>query len=142
MPPEREYSNEDIIEMIVECKEKHGKVTPKLFNNDVEFCSASLAMRRFGSWGEAKEAAGIEEDLSDETGRQRKYTDEQLLSHLREVDRRHGKCTTELLLEADDLCAPSVVVDRFGSWKKSKRKAGLKPDERTNNERQIGRAHV
>lgn len=135
MPQERQYSDLDIIEMLQECKDKHGKVTPKVFNGNVDFCSASLAMRRFGSWGEAKKAAGIDEDLSGETGRNQKYTDEQLLSHLRKVDRKYGKCTTELLLKEDGLCAPSVVVDRFGSWTEGKKKAGLKPDERTNNER-------
>jgi hypothetical protein len=132
MSPDKQYTDDEIIEMVRRVKDDHGKVTPRLFNQYADHCSPALVMRRFESWADAKEAAGIEEDLSSDQGREKKYSDEQLLSHLREIQRRHGKCTTDLLLDADDLAAPSVVSERFGSWMKAKRKAGLEDDREAN----------
>jgi len=92
-------------------------------------------MRRFGGWSNGKEAAGIDEDLSSETGRPQEYSDEQILSHLRELQRRHGKCTTSLLNQEGGLVASSVVVERFGSWSEAKQEAGLQSDARNTNSR-------
>jgi transposase len=130
-----QYSDGAILDMLRTCKERYGKCTPDLFTEDDEFCSVSLVMRRFGSWSEGKQEAGIEEDLSSESGRPRQYTDEQVLSHLRELRRREGKVTTQLLSEHDDLVSTSVVVERFGTWLDAKERAGVATDERDFNSR-------
>jgi transposase len=92
-------------------------------------------MRRFASWLEAKERAGLEPDATS-TGRNQVYSDEDVLAHLRECARRSdGRCTVELLQNEADLVAPSVAIDRFNSWLEAKREAGLDTDERTANHR-------
>lgn len=127
-----QYSEEEILEMLRACKEKHGKCTPSDFNAMDDTCSSSAVMKRFGSWTEAKKEAGIEEDLSSETGRKREYEDQDILNHIRECARRNGKCTVRLLQDEKDLVSPSVAVERFDSWSEAKKKAGLDDDRSTN----------
>lgn len=140
------YTDEEILDQLRLCKEKHGKCTPKLFRQEEDFCSVGHVIKRFSSWTEAKQAAGIEEDLRSETGRPKQYSNEQILAHLRECYERNGKCTTETLSQEEDLVSPSVVIERFkkeddddegpGAWLRAKNKAGIADaDERKNNSR-------
>lgn len=129
------YSDEEILEMLRRCEEEHDICSPRVFNSMEDTCSASLVMQRFGKWTDAKKEAGIETE-SKRLGRERKYSDEQILSHIRECARRNdGKCTVELLQGEEDLVAPSVAVARFGSWINAKKEAGVDPDARTTNAR-------
>jgi transposase len=121
--------------MLRECSQDYGECTTRRFNDNDDFCSASLVIDRFGSWTKAKEKAGLGEDYSTESGGQTRYADEQILSHLRECRRRHGTCTTEKLLAEDDLVSPSVAVKRFGSWSEAKKRAGIDFDGRSFNSR-------
>lgn len=122
-----QYSNDDLLEQLRRCKNEHGQCPPRLFNNMEETVSPSLITQRFGSWSNAKEKAGIEEDLQSQTGRSQQYTDEKVLRHLREcADRNDGKCTVSLLSEEEDLVSPAVAVERFGTWSDAKEKAGLR----------------
>lgn len=143
-----EYSDEEILQMLRDCKEENGMCSPRLLNSMDNTCSASLVNRRFGSWSNAKEEAGIEENLKKEaTGRDKQYSDEQVLSHVRtcfqeEVTDENGNvlfesgmCTVEKLQAMEGLIAPSVAVERFGSWLEAKKKAGVESDERLNNSR-------
>jgi len=132
---DQQYSDEEIIAMIQRCEEEHGACTPQLFTGMSDTCSVSLVIRRFGSWSQAKQKAGLDDDM-DRTGRNRTYSDADVLNNLREcADRNAGKCTFNLLQNEGDLVAPSVAVDRFGSWSDAKRKAGLETDERSTNHR-------
>lgn len=131
-----QYSDEALLEMIQLCKDTHGVATPRLFNSMDDTCAATTVMRRFGSWEDAKERAGIIEDLSNRTGRDKQYTDGDVLRHIREcADRHDGKATVELLNNESDLIAPSVAVERFGSWSEAKEEAGVKADNRADNHR-------
>ena len=137
-PGQQKYSDEEMLEMIRECKETHGDASPKTFNADGDCCSVSAVMRRFGGWSEAKSEAGVENDSSNSNnsnGRQKEYSDTQILSFLREAKRRNGKVTPEILQQEPDLCVPSVVIERFGSWSDAKQQAGLTSDRRTFNRR-------
>ena len=131
-----EYPDEDILDMLRQCAEAHEICSPRVFNEMDDTCSASLVLRRFGSWIEAKKQAGIEEPETNRGGRSQKYSDEDILEHIRECYRRNdGKCTVQLLQSEDGLVAPSVAVERFGSWLEVKQKAGIETDERTSNHR-------
>jgi DNA-binding protein H-NS len=133
--PDRKYSDEQILKMLQRCAEKSEICSPRRFREIEETCSPSLVMRRFGSWSDAKERAGIT-DEPNVGGRKRQYSDEDVLNHLREcADRNGGKCTVELMQQEDDLIAPSVAVERFDSWQAAKRIAGLDVDERSTNHR-------
>lgn len=130
------YTERELLDMLHAVKEQHGKVTPRLFNAMDQTCSASTVMRRFGTWEDAKIEAGISEDLSGETGRNRQYTDGDVLRHIRQcAERNDGKATVALMNQEEDLVAPSVAVERFGSWSKAKQEAGLKSDARADNHR-------
>ena len=137
-PGQQKYSDEEMLEMIRECKDRHGNASPKTFNADDDYCSVSAVMRRFGGWSEAKAESGVEDDhsSSSSSGRQKEYSDTQILSFLREAKRRNGKVTPEILQQEPDLCVPSVVIERFGSWSDAKQEAGLTSDRRTFNRRQ------
>lgn len=133
---QKEYSDDELVAQLQQVKDEHGKVTPRLFNSADDTASASIVMRRFGSWTAAKENAGIEEDLHSSTGRTRKYSDEDILEHIRICAERHnGRCTVRQMQAEDDLVTPSVIVDRFGSWQEAKIEAGLDIDERSGNSR-------
>jgi hypothetical protein len=130
------FTDRELLDMLHEVKEKHGKTTPRLFNAMDNTCSASTVMRRFGSWEEAKVEAGITQDLSSETGRNRQYTDGDVLRHIRQcAERNDGKATVALMNQEKDLIAPSVAVERFDSWSKAKEEAGLNSDARSDNHR-------
>jgi transposase len=129
------YTDDEILDMLRACRDEHEKCTPRHFREHDEFCSVSTVMKRFGSWSEAKEEAGVSRDHSSETGRRRQYTDEQILSNLRECHRRNDKVTVKALSEEDDLVSPTTVVDRFGSWLSAKKEAGIEVDERNHNSR-------
>lgn len=132
----QQYTQKEMLDMLRRCKEEFGACTPRNFNAMDNSCSASAIMRRFGSWSDAKDDAGIDEDLSSRTGRSQKYTDEDILNHIRECARLNdGKVTVELLQQNKDLVAPSVAVERFGSWLEAKKKAGIDVDERSSNHR-------
>ena len=132
----QQYTDSEMIEMLRRCKEEHGVCTPRHFNSMDDACSSSTIMRRFGSWRKAKEEAGIEEDLSSRTGRNKKYEDADVLNHIRECARRNdGNVTVALLNDEKDLVAPSVAVERFGSWSNAKKEAGLGGDGRKGNHR-------
>ena len=51
----QKYSDEEILDMLRQCKEEHGACTPTNFDSMDDTCSSSLVMRRFASWKEAKE---------------------------------------------------------------------------------------
>lgn len=138
--------NGEVLDMLRQCKEEHGVCSPRVFDSMENTCSSSLVMRRFGSWVDAKDEAGINEyPRSETTSEKQMYTDEQVLSHLRECYRREvtdydrdvihpaEKCTVEKLNACDDLLAPSVAIERFGGWVKAKQEAGIDPDRHETN---------
>jgi transposase len=133
--PDRQYSDGEILEMLRRCSDEHDICSPRHFKQMEKTCSPSLVMRRFGSWSEAKEEAGIS-DEPNAGGRKRQYSNEDVLRHIRKCADRNGeKCTVELMQQEDDLVAPSVAVERFDSWLEAKREAGLDTDERSTNHR-------
>lgn len=56
----RIYSNEDMLNMLQACENKHGRASQKVFDSDPEFCSSGAIVKRFGEWSTAKEKAGVE----------------------------------------------------------------------------------
>jgi len=127
------YSDEQILDMLRRCYEEHGACTPTLLDEMDGVCSSSLVMRRFGSWTDAKDEAGIDDDAKSRSGRKQQYEDQEILSQIRECARRNdGKCTVELLTNESDLISPSVAVERFGSWLKAKQEAGLESGRDSN----------
>lgn len=120
-------TDDAILEQLRECKEKHGKCSPRLFDANQEWCSVTTVQERFGSWSDAKEEAEVEDSTEQLYGREKKYDEDKVISHLKELERRRddGKVTTKTLSEEKDLVSPSVAIDRFGSWSAAKEAAGM-----------------
>lgn len=120
-----------MVEALKQCEDKHGFCTPKVFTDmDTEY-SVSEIIREFGSWSSARDAAELENDYHEGTpGRDRVYSDADILDHIRECARRNdGRCTVSLLKEEDDLVRPSVAFERFGSWLNAKKQAGIESSQ-------------
>lgn len=130
----QQYSDEQILNMLQRCYEEHGACTATLLDEKMDdVCSSSLVTRRFGTWSEAKEEAGIDDDAKSRSGRKQMYEDQEILAQIRECARRNdGKCTVDLLGQEDDLISPSVAVERFGSWLDAKKEAGLTSGRESN----------
>lgn len=130
---QQEYSDDELLAQIRHCDETHDTCSPRVFNKMEDTASSSLVVRRFGSWSIAKQEAGIQDAEQQHIGREKQYSDEDVLRDLREcADRNDGRCTVKLLTNEQDLVSPSVAVDRFGSWADAKEEAGLS-DGRTSN---------
>jgi hypothetical protein len=114
-----DLSGDEILEMIQRCKDQHGECTPQQFR-DGDFCPVSLVSKRFGSWNAALKKADIAAEST-----KRHYSTEQILSQLRELNRREGSCTQEQLDQHDEFLPSSVVTDHFDSWKVAKAHAEL-----------------
>lgn len=124
----RDYTDEDYLELIRACEEKHGKVTQKLFNQESKenekHPTAGAVRKRFGTdeqagWSRAKELAGVESDDN------RDYTDEELLDMLRRCKEKHGKVTSATFAYDDEFCAPETLQRRFDGWQNAKDEAGV-----------------
>lgn len=136
MSQDENRSDKELKQMLRRCAEEYDICSPRRFADMEDTCSPSLVMRRFGSWTDAKQAAGIEITNEPTGSRKRKYSNEDILNHIRECARRNdGHCTVELLQEEEDLIAPSVAIKRFNSWLEAKQMAGLDIDGRSLNHR-------
>lgn len=117
----RQYSDDDYLQALRDCQEKHGKVTQAVFNEDDEFPSAAAVRRRFDQWSTAKEKASVT------TGPTRKYTDEELLNILRELaEEIDGTISANKLAATEDTPSPETFQRRFGGWSDAKEEAGVK----------------
>jgi hypothetical protein len=92
-------------------------VTQRLFSQDDEFPSTGAVRKRFGTWNEAKQAAGVGMDTS-------KYNREELIEMLETCRDRHGKLTANVFAADDDFCAPETIQREFGSWADAKDMVG------------------
>ncbi|WP_115863010.1 homing endonuclease associated repeat-containing protein [Halorussus litoreus] len=82
--------------------------------------SPSTYQSRFGSWTDAKEAAGVPVDAGGVT-----YTDDELLEDLLAFADELGETPTRAQMRTDGPRAPSTYADRFGSWTDALAEAGL-----------------
>lgn len=126
MSQQNELPDEEIISMLRQCEAEYDMCTPRRFNKMDETCQSSLVIRRFGTWEGAKEAAGVGSEDGLGSSQSDLYTDEDVLWHINECARRNaGHCTVKILDQEKDLIAPSVTIERFGSWVEAKRLAGV-----------------
>lgn len=82
--------------------------------------------RRFGSWNEAKQAAGLDPVEKGQGQRGNTYSDEELLQLLRDCATEiGGSLTKEAVNQVKGYPSASTYRRRFGSWTRAKEKAGL-----------------
>jgi hypothetical protein len=126
------HSNEELLDMLRQCYEKHGKCTAPLMNSDDEFCGSSVYSDRFGSWNQAKEKAGL--PRIERAGADQVYDRETLLEMLTKCYEKHGKCIQSLFNDDDEFASAGPVSDRFGSWTEGKQRAKSRYPERWGSE--------
>jgi len=118
----REYSDEDYLNFIEKCKQEHGKVTQRLFNEIAKerdnHPTAGAVRKRFGKWSTALKKAGVD------NGAQR-YSTEELLDQLRVCEEKYGNCSASKFASDDEFASPETIQRRFGSWKEGKEKAEI-----------------
>lgn len=121
----KQYSDEDVLRHLRECADRNnGKCTVALLREEDDLVSSSVAIDRFGSWAEAKQAAGLKNDRKSNF-RPREYDDADYLEFIRECQRKHGKATQRQFDDDDEFPSAAAVRKRFGSWSKAKEQAGI-----------------
>lgn len=136
------YSDEELLNKLRELdRHTDGLVTKEDMQEAEETPSAITYQRRFGSWNKAKKLAGLETIQPDETKPQ--YSDEELLAMLRTLSRKLGRSVTIPDLErAEGYPEPSTFEQRFGSWNKAKKAAGLETFSRGERRTQYSREEL
>jgi hypothetical protein len=117
------YSDEELLEAIQQCDTEYPTATPGRFDGDEQFPSVSAISRRFGSWSVAKEIALAEVSGLYASGGD--LSDEQALSHIRELERREGHVSAQLMEKHQPLVSVAELVSRFGSFTEAKELAGV-----------------
>lgn len=119
------YTDEELLELLRKRdRETDGPVSIRDMNESDDYPSAVTYQRRFGSWNNAKQKAGLE--TLDPDGAPPEYTDEELLTMLRKMGEDLDHPVTIRDIEAiDDFPDHATFERRFGSWNKAKEAAGL-----------------
>jgi len=100
-----------------------GKLSLRDYRQEGRY-SPSTAKKRFGSWNEAKEAAGLENNAT-----RKQVAEEDILRQLRRADDNcEGEPTTEDFEKAGKI-AFATIHRRFPSFKEAKARAGVEIDE-------------
>lgn len=122
-----QYSDEELLGMLRSLADQFDRPLERQDVEDAEDLPATSTFEhRFGSWNEAKEAAGLETRGRGEAGRGTSYTDEELLEKLRELAEQYdGPLTKSAVNRADGYPGATTYYRRFGSWENAKEKAGL-----------------
>lgn len=93
--------------------DRHGAFSPSTYQS------------RFGSWNEAKEAAGLSTAPGPE------FSEERLLDDLKAFADELGEPPSKATMRESGPHSPSTYVERFGSWTDALRRVDLTPDAET-----------
>lgn len=122
----KQYTDNELLEFIRQFNEKNGRPpTENDFNNDRRYPSVPTYQKRFGSWNNAIEIAGLpKRKITKE-----KHSDEKLLRFPIIFYEKNGRPPTER-----DFCnnpeypSSSCYYRRFGSWNNALKLVGLDTD--------------
>lgn len=149
---ERVSSKEDVLAALRAVYEREGHVSEAMLNADPSLPAAALCRYHFGKLTNAYRLAGIPYDYAEfkrrgmaRTKLQRaeqpprrvttprwptvdgRYSDFELLDHLRRLHTRHGYVTARLIRADPETPPTALFVHRFGSLTKSYKFAGIRP---------------
>lgn len=121
MPSDKQVSTEALLtELRRLAEEVDGPPTQAEMDAHGEY-SSDVYRKRFASWNDALETAGL-------SGRQSSYTEEELVRAIRELSEAIGRVPTAEEMAAHGEVSPSTISRRFGSWHDGLRAAGLSPE--------------
>jgi hypothetical protein len=119
----RRLSREDLIEALHKLAERVGRTPIEYDTYDYpDIPSHTIFVKRFGTWREALQAAGI--PLNPQY---MGYDPEDLLEHLRTVAEGLGRTPTQAELRETGGPHPATYRAHFGSWKAALAEVGLEP---------------
>lgn len=129
----KQYSDEEILGAISDVAARNdGKVTTELYKQAEDVPALSVVIDRFsdddedkGGWLLAKEAAGVGGDGRQHNSRPREYSNEEMLEMIETCNLRYGDASQSAFDSDEEFCSSSTVRQRFGSWSKAKREAGV-----------------
>ncbi len=108
-----------IINQLKKCYSENPNMKAKDFEKDRSVCSVNAVTLRFGSWNNALKEAGIKLNTRE------KWSNEEILKQLREHYSKTGNITVESFDNDKGVCSTDTVKNRFGSWSKGLKKAGI-----------------
>ena len=113
----KKYSDEELLEQLKKHYSKKSHISKKSFKEDRTTCSVGTISLRFGNWTNGLQKAGLnKKDL-------KKYSDEEILSQLRDHYKRNGKITRKSFNADETVCSVRKVEIALGSWTKAVKKA-------------------
>lgn len=122
----RKYSGEVLLNLLRDLAETLGRTPAKSDIDKAGKVSSSTYMKHFGSICKAQEAAGL---VPNKNIFQRKYSDEFLLNHLRELAENIGRTPSTKDISNAGIVSPQVYIFRFGCLSKAQKAAGLIPNK-------------
>lgn len=119
-PRRNEYTNKELIDILQKLAKKLGH-TPRRVDINEDCPNLDTYERHFGSYEKAIKKAGLKPIPS-----HLRITEEELIKKLKDLARvlKHTPSMREMA-KTKNYPDPSTYQDRFGSWKKALKKAGL-----------------
>jgi len=119
--PSLRISRDDLISELERLAAELGKPPSSAEMDDVGGFSVTPYQREFGTWSEAKEAAGIESSKEIATS--------SLLEELHRLERKLGHTPTTREMEHLGKFSISTYLYRFGTWKRAVEQIGRNPSQ-------------
>jgi len=118
----------DIARQIRRFAHYEGEVTEQAFSNHPSTCSSTTVKRYFGSWQDAVEAAGVDNQYDDDNtdrGRPERYTRADIARQIRQWANQNDRLLQRDFKQYPETCCVNTVRRRFGSWEKALEAAGV-----------------
>lgn len=96
------YKENELLQHLRDCKNKHGKVNTNILNNDDEFPSGPTYGYRFDSFAKALEEADLHDEASKARRRTKKtpYSKNEVIEYLKEIS-EDGLITNRMIVSSD-----------------------------------------
>lgn len=97
------YTNDQLLESLRECYNKHGEITNQILNKDDELPSGPTYSYRFDSLHKAAERAGLDEAASNVKKNEKirnGYTKNEIVSHIKKIS-TDGRVTPTMIRSSD-----------------------------------------
>lgn len=99
-----QYSNDDLLDSLRECKSKHGEISHTVLNDDDNMPSGPTYSYRFGSLSAALDKAGLNNEAKSSRNREgkrtTKYTINEIITHLNDMS-EDGEISRKMVVQSD-----------------------------------------
>jgi len=105
------YSDDELLSSLVDCYNKHGKVTTTILNNDDEYPSGATYGYRFETLSEALERAELSDEASIARNRSKRtrggYERDEIVSFVKDIA-EDGLVTSKMISSSDGPSVPTI----------------------------------